>query len=80
MVPAVLVGAKSDLDLERQVTTEEGKTFAEKLGCHFFETSAKDRINVREVFEELVRAVQKSKEQWKNIEAHKSKSSTCVIM
>lgn len=62
-VPLILVGSKCDLESDREVTKEEGKALAEKFSCPFFETSAKTRVNVDEVFEELVRIVQKSKKQ-----------------
>ena len=39
---------------ERVVSTERGKQLAEQLGLEFFETSAKDNINVKAVFERLV--------------------------
>lgn len=41
-VPMVLVGNKSDLpDSQREVTYAEGKEVATKIGCPFFESSAK---------------------------------------
>lgn len=52
-----LVGNKCDLDSERQVTKAEGEDLAKSFGCPFFETSAKARINVEEVFYQLVREV-----------------------
>lgn len=57
-VPMVLVGNKCDL-AEREVATTEGKLLAEELGCPFWETSAKSRINVEECFYSLVREIQK---------------------
>eukprot|EP00761_Pharyngomonas_kirbyi_P000030 gb/GECH01000030.1/.p1 GENE.gb/GECH01000030.1/~~gb/GECH01000030.1/.p1 ORF type:complete len:171 (+),score=39.32 gb/GECH01000030.1/:1-513(+) len=52
--PCVLVGNKCDLSADRAVSTEEAESFAEEQDWPFFETSAKDRINVDESFEELV--------------------------
>ncbi|KAL6079365.1 putative transforming protein Ras-1 [Balamuthia mandrillaris] len=53
-VPMVLVGNKADLVEERVVTTEEGRALAEKLGCKFFETSAKENKNVGYAFDAIV--------------------------
>ena len=46
----VLVGNKCYLKDKRQVSEEEGKDLAEKNDMMFFETSAKDGINVEEIF------------------------------
>lgn len=59
-VPVLVVGNKSDLEIERQVSFEEGAAFAKSLGCPFLETSAKQRINVEEAFYGLVRAINTS--------------------
>jgi len=56
-VPICIAGNKCDLDHERQVTTVEGKDLAKSFGVGFMETSAKARINVEEVFFELVRNI-----------------------
>ena len=50
LIKLALCGNKVDLCAERQVTTEEGASLAESLGCPFFETSAKTRVNVDEAF------------------------------
>lgn len=50
----ILVGNKCDMDDERVVSFERGKQLAEQLGLEFFETSAKENINVKGVFERLV--------------------------
>lgn len=55
--PMVIVGNKSDLSTERQVSFEEGAHLAHRLGCPFLETSAKQRVNVEEGFFELVRFI-----------------------
>uniref|UniRef100_A0A1A8RGG1 small monomeric GTPase n=3 Tax=Nothobranchius TaxID=28779 RepID=A0A1A8RGG1_9TELE len=50
----ILVGNKCDLEDDRLVPTEHGQQLAEGLGFQFFEASAKDSINVKQVFERLV--------------------------
>ncbi|XP_065657550.1 ras-related protein Rab-3C isoform X2 [Hydra vulgaris] len=50
----VLVGNKCDMNEERAVTYEQGKKLSEQLSFPFFETSAKDNINVRAAFDKLV--------------------------
>jgi small GTP-binding protein len=50
----VLVGNKSDLEAERQVSFDEGKQTAEEFGIkYFFETSVKNNVNINECFETL---------------------------
>jgi Ras-related protein Rab-3C len=50
----VLVGNKCDLEYERVVSTERGRRLAEQLGLEFYESSAKENINVTPIFERLV--------------------------
>ena len=59
-VPMVVVGNKSDLESERQVSSQEGQDLARNFGSPFFETSAKTRVNVEESFYHLVREIRKS--------------------
>ena len=46
----MIVGHKADIDIERAVTTKEGRQFAEFHGLKFMETSAKSGQNVEESF------------------------------
>ena len=49
----ILLGNKSDLQEQRQVTNTEAAKFAESIGCVFFETSAKTAENVESAFQQL---------------------------
>jgi GTPase SAR1 family protein len=48
-VVKILVGNKCDSS-KREVSYDEGKKLAEELGIQFYETSAKDNIDVTEMF------------------------------
>ncbi|EDR22765.1 hypothetical protein, conserved [Entamoeba dispar SAW760] len=55
----VLCGNKCDMESDRQVNTSEVKQIAEEWKCPFYETSAKERINILESFQALVRDIKK---------------------
>ena len=57
--PMVMVANKCDLEKERQVSTMDGYAMAKKIGCPFVETSAKQRLNVDEAFNDLVREIRR---------------------
>ena len=54
-IPLVIVGNKSDLEKQRLIYREEGEELASILKCPFFEISAKENINVEDVFCAIVR-------------------------
>ncbi|PAV60758.1 hypothetical protein WR25_25425 [Diploscapter pachys] len=56
-VPMILVGNKCDLEDERVVGKDQGQNLARQFGSAFLETSAKAKINVNEVFYDLVRQI-----------------------
>ena len=56
-VLVVLVGNKTDLVDERQVSTEEGQQRAKEMGAMFIETSAKMGHNDKELFRNLAAAL-----------------------
>ncbi|KAH3760849.1 Ras protein Rap 1b [Pelomyxa schiedti] len=58
-VPFILVGNKIDLADQLQVTQSDAEDFASKQGMPFFATSAKNRVNVDQVFLQLVREMRK---------------------
>ena len=47
--PIMIIGNKSDVESDKRVVTyEEGKKYADEKGYHFYETSAKNNINIKE--------------------------------
>eukprot|EP01103_Thecamoeba_quadrilineata_P006968 TRINITY_DN1672_c0_g1_i1.p1 TRINITY_DN1672_c0_g1~~TRINITY_DN1672_c0_g1_i1.p1 ORF type:complete len:202 (+),score=24.54 TRINITY_DN1672_c0_g1_i1:49-606(+) len=59
-VPRVLLGNKCDLDVERQISTQEGQATAAEWGCGFVECSAKLNSNIEDAFTRLVAEVEKA--------------------
>eukprot|EP01127_Copromyxa_protea_P001539 TRINITY_DN11512_c0_g1_i1.p1 TRINITY_DN11512_c0_g1~~TRINITY_DN11512_c0_g1_i1.p1 ORF type:complete len:208 (-),score=48.39 TRINITY_DN11512_c0_g1_i1:62-658(-) len=57
--PVVLVGNKCDLEDDRQVQKAQAQSVAEKYKWHWIEASAKNKINVNETFQEIVRCIRK---------------------
>ncbi|KAM9994522.1 hypothetical protein ACTFIZ_007675 [Dictyostelium cf. discoideum] len=57
-VPMVLVGNKCDLHDQRVISTEQGEDLARKFGdCYFLEASAKNKVNVEQIFYNLIRQI-----------------------
>ena len=56
-VVIMLVGNKTDLSDQRQVSVEEGEEKANELGVLFIETSAKAGYNVKALFRKLATAL-----------------------
>mmetsp|Transcript_397 Transcript_397/g.518 ORF Transcript_397/g.518 Transcript_397/m.518 type:complete len:199 (-) Transcript_397:310-906(-) len=83
-VPLILVGSKCDLEGDRDVSKEEGQQLADKWKVPFYETSAKTRTNVDEVFTELVRIVAQSKKETGSgeepVAPNPSGGGCCVIL
>ena len=81
-VPMLLAGNKCDLEEGRQVTTIEGENLATKFGCPFYETSAKSRINVEELFYECVREICKFRQNLnlKFVNKPTEKKGNCVLI
>jgi small GTP-binding protein len=79
-IPMVLVGNKCDLrDTEpEEVSTEEGKNFAQKNHMGFIETSAKTNYNVTEAFTLLIREIKRWRKLYLNDK--KKKEKNCSIL
>ncbi|EDQ89228.1 uncharacterized protein MONBRDRAFT_37080 [Monosiga brevicollis MX1] len=77
-VPLVLVGNKCDLEDERVVGKDKGQGLAKVFNnCTFLEASAKNKINVKEIFYDLVRQINR-----KNPDGPKrtKSKSGCVLL
>ncbi|GAA5931778.1 hypothetical protein JCM3775_000040 [Rhodotorula graminis] len=76
-VPMVLVGNKSDLAVQRQVTREEGQALAQSWGkTVFLESSARTNENVSRVFDAVVAEIEKDL----NPEPEKPEKGGCALM
>lgn len=80
-VPMLLVGNKCDLEDERVVGKDQGQNLARIFSCAFLETSAKARINVSEIFMDLVRQInKKSPEQNSKSKRTGGKGRGCTVL
>lgn len=71
----VLVGNKCDLEDERMVSREQVMKLSQQWGDRpFYETSAKYKINVDEVFYDVVRQINKKSP------ATKTKKKKCLVL
>ncbi len=57
VIPIVLVGTKTDMVEERQVSRERAEAYAKQLNCTYYETSAKTGEFVLDVFKTLSRKI-----------------------
>jgi len=76
-VPMILVGNKCDLDPERTVSTDTAKSLASSWACQMMETSAKQKINVEQMFFDLVEQINKSTPE--NTKSTKKKSKCNIL-
>uniref|UniRef100_A0A9J7WUS4 Ras-related protein Rap-1b n=1 Tax=Cyprinus carpio carpio TaxID=630221 RepID=A0A9J7WUS4_CYPCA len=76
-VPMILVGNKCDLEDERVVGKEQGQNLARQWSnCAFLESSAKSKINVNEIFYDLVRQINRKTP----VEKRAKKKSNCILL
>ncbi|XP_072407649.1 ras-related protein Rap-1b isoform X2 [Chiloscyllium punctatum] len=76
-VPMILVGNKCDLEEERVVGKEQGQNLARQwCNCAFLESSAKSKINVNEIFYDLVRQINRKSP----VYGRPQKTSKCQLL
>ena len=56
-----LIGNKCDLKAERKIASEDATALAAKLKINYTETSAKDNINVTDMFSNIIKTLLDSK-------------------
>ena len=80
-VHLVLVGNKCDLDDQRQVGIDEGRSLANDWDCPFYETSAKNKINNTEPFFHCARLIRDGEnEEDVNPQPSKPTGCSCQIL
>ncbi|KAK7490577.1 hypothetical protein BaRGS_00018180 [Batillaria attramentaria] len=79
-VPMLLVGNKCDLEDERVVGKDQGQNLARHFQCAFLETSAKARVNVSEIFMDLVRQINKKSPEQNSKSRSKGKGRGCTVL
>lgn len=75
-----LVGNKADLAEERTIAAEEAKEYADELELLYFETSAKENVNVEELFNTIAEKIPKQtqpaqNQQQQNVQLHQQPTS-----
>ena len=65
----ILVGNKCDMELQRQVSKEEGKDFADQFGMPVLETSAKETLNVENAFLTMTKEIKEKHANLKSVGA-----------
>lgn len=68
-----LCGNKIDLEESRKVKSEEASAYSKSIGCLFIEVSAKNNINIINLFEDLAHKIPKLTEDNKSIIIDESK-------
>ncbi|XP_052779089.1 ras-related protein Rap-1 isoform X1 [Mya arenaria] len=79
-VPMILVGNKCDLEDERVVGKDQGQSLSVQWASAFLETSAKAKINVNEIFNDLVRMINKKEPGNRKRPGSSSSSGCCCVM
>ena len=74
-VPIVVAGNKIDLADQREVSNEEARDFAERVGLKYIETSARTGQNIEEAFCSLVQLIDARQNRIHKQEAGSQKSS-----
>ena len=75
----IIIGNKCDLEDKRKVTLEQLNEFANEEKINFFETSAKENINLKEVFNRIVELIFEGKDDEEIIREYSVKKSSLSV-
>ncbi|KAL7714690.1 Small G-protein Ras2 [Entamoeba marina] len=79
-IPITIAGHKVDIENQREIPTDEGKQFANGLGVNFIECSAKNNINIKELFENIAFDILVSEQYTNRTNSEKKqKEHKCVL-
>ena len=62
----IVVGNKTDLEDERQITQEDGMTYAKSINAQFFEICCKNSKCVNEIFTAITKDMNNHNNEWNN--------------
>lgn len=71
-IPMILVGNKTDLRMEREISSEVGKKLSTDWKAGFLETSAKENQKVADIFQSIVVEIERA-------EGNVEEKSSCVV-
>ena len=84
LIPIILVGNKCDLEEYRQVQSSDAQRLAEEWRVKYFETSAKNKININRIFEELVYLIEANNQtniqNTSNQNKHSNYNHNCCVL
>ena len=75
----IIVGNKKDMEDKRQVSTELAQSFAEKNGIKFMEVSAKNNINIEELFMDIIKCLLEKHLKFANDNPNMSATNNVVL-
>lgn len=77
-ISMVICGNKCDMERQKLVGYQEGKDFANKFKCPFYECSAKLYINIDELWHDVIRQVCRTK--YSRYDKFNRKSRSCQLL
>lgn len=58
--PIIIVGNKTDLESQRVISTDEAAQLAKEFGAQYIESSAKDNLQVADIFRKMIMEIEKA--------------------